>query len=379
MLNRRNLRIKVMQSLFAFHQAREANHQLAFEFVRQRFAPDLNSMETQDKETLAMKSKLAEKALAEAFSNEDRLFESDDQQVREVVDEALTRYDDQCARDKETLRRAMVSEAERIYHHYIAVLNLACAFADVARADKKVSHTNFQNNSWIRALQRSEALKREARKLNQSWSGRMQEVKTWFRDIVRQDPEYQANLDRKDPSYSEQKKFANHFLRKVLLGKNGISDYFEEQVIHWAEDKDIVRGLIEKTVKSFDPAKQEEISLHALSLNWEEDKDFVERLYNETLYLAKPYASLIADNTRNWEVDRLPLTDKIILEMAIAEIITFPNIPVKVSINEYIELAKNYSTPKSRQFINGILDVIARELSETGAVRKSGRGLIDNK
>src|SRR5690606_33902818 len=156
MLNRRNLRIKVMQSLFAFHQAREANHQLAFEFVRQRPAPDLNSMETQDKETLAMKSKLAEKALAEAFSNEDRLFEADDQQVREVVDEALTRYDDQCARDKETLRRAMVSEAERIYHHYIAVLSLACAFADVAGADKKVSHTNFQNNSWIRALQRSE-------------------------------------------------------------------------------------------------------------------------------------------------------------------------------------------------------------------------------
>lgn len=379
MLNRRNLRIKVMQSLFAFHQAREANHQLTFEFVRQRFSPDLNSMEAQDKETLARRSKLAEKALTEAFSNEDRLFEEDDPVVREAVDEALTRYDDQCGRDKDALRRAMVSEAERIYHQYIAVLSLACAFADVARADKKVSHSNFQKNTWIKALQSSEDLKQQARKLNQSWDGRMREVKTWFRDIVRQDPEYQANLDRKDPSFSEQKKFANHFLRKVLLGKNGISDYFEEEIIHWAEDKEIVRGLIEKTVKSFDPATQEAISLHALSLNWEEDKDFVERLYNETIYLAKPYAGLISNNTRNWEVDRLPLTDKIILEMAIAEILTFPNIPVKVSINEYIELAKNYSTPKSRQFINGILDVIARELSESGAVRKSGRGLIDNK
>ena len=368
-----------MQSLFAFHQAREANYQLAFEFVRRRFSPDLNSMEAQDKETLARRSKLAEKALTEAYSNEDRLFQEDDQVVREVVGEALTRYDDQCARDKDTLRRSMVSEAERIYHQYIAVLSLACAFADVARADKKVSHANFQKNSWIRALQKSDDLKQRARKLNQSWDERTQQVKTWFRDIVRQDLEYQANLDRKDPSISEQKKFANHFLRKVLLGKNGISDHFEEEIIHWAEDKEIVRGLIEKTVKSFDPATQDEISLHALSLNWEEDKDFVERLYNETIYLAKPYANLIANNTRNWEVDRLPLTDKIILEMAIAEILTFPNIPVKVSINEYIELAKNYSTPKSRQFINGILDVIARELSESGVVRKSGRGLIDNK
>lgn len=365
--------------MFAFHQAREANRQLAFEFARQRFSPDLNSMETQDKETLARRSKLAEKALTEAFANEDRLFDVDDEVVRDAVMEALARYDDQCARDKDALRRAMVSEAERIYHQYIAVLSLACAFADVARADKKVTHTNFLKNTWIQALQRNETLKEQVRRLNQSWDGRMGEVRTWFRDIVRQDPEYQANLDRKDPSLTEQKKFANHFLRKILLGNNGISDHFEEEIIHWAEDKEIVKGLIEKTIKSFDPASQDEISLHALSLNWEEDKDFVERLYTESIYLAKPYANLIASNTRNWEVDRLPLTDKIILEMAIAEILNFSNIPVKVSINEYIELAKNYSTPNSRQFINGILDVIARELNESGAVRKSGRGLIDNK
>lgn len=379
MLNRRNLRIKVMQSLFAFHQSREANRQLAFEFVRHRFSPDLNSMEAQDKDLLSKRAKLAENALSEAFSNDDRLFDAEDDVVKDAVKEALSRYDDQCARDKDAFRRAMVSEAENIYQQYIAVLSLACAFADVARADRKVNHSNFLKNSWIRALQRSEELKHQARKLNQSWDGRTSEVRTWFRDIVRQDAEYQANLDRKEPSLSEQKKFANHFLRKVLLGNNGISDSFEEEVIRWAEDKEIVRGLVEKTVKSFDPATQDEISLHALSLSWEEDKDFVERLYNEAIDLSKPYADLIANNTRNWEVDRLPLTDKIILEMAIAEILNFPNIPVKVSINEYIELAKNYSTPKSRQFVNGILDVIARELSDSGVVRKSGRGLIDNK
>ena len=78
-------------------------------------------------------------------------------------------------------------------------------------------------------------------------------------------------------------------------------------------------------------------------------------------------------------MDRLPLTDRMILEMAIAELLEFPSIPVKVTINEYIELSKNYSTPKSRQFINGILDVIAKELKEKGDVKKSGRGLMDNK
>lgn len=368
-----------MQSLFALHQSREANYQLAFDNVRGRFTPDLNSMELQDRELLALRRQRAERALTQAFEDEERRFESDDDVVSAAVREALSAYDEQCVRDKRSYRIQMVREVERIYHHYIAVLSLAAAMAGIARSDRKVSHTNFLRNAWIRAIENSDALKEQVRRLNQGWEGRMPQVKAWFRDVVRVDAEYQANLDRKDVSLNEQKKFANHFLRKVLLGKNGISEYFGEEVIGWVEDREIVQGMVEKTVKAFDPSKQDHIALHTLSVNWDEDLDFVERLYNEAADLEKPYADLIANNTRNWEVDRLPLTDKIILEMAIAEILNFPNIPVKVSINEYIELAKNYSTPNSRQFVNGILDVIARELSASGAVRKSGRGLIDNK
>jgi N utilization substance protein B len=102
-------------------------------------------------------------------------------------------------------------------------------------------------------------------------------------------------------------------------------------------------------------------------------------MFRTAASLPENHKALIANNTRNWEVERLPLTDRIILEMAIAELISFPNIPVKVTINEFIELAKNYSTPKSRQFVNGILDVIAKELKDSGEIKKSGRGLIDNK
>jgi N utilization substance protein B len=158
-----------------------------------------------------------------------------------------------------------------------------------------------------------------------------------------------------------------------------INEYFEEEILRWAEDKEIVKGLVEKTVKSYDPEKEPRISLHTLSLNWDDDRDFMEKLYTQAADLSAEHKDLIARNTRNWEVDRLPLTDRVIIQMSIAELITFPNIPVKVTINEYIELAKNYSTPKSRQFVNGILDVIANELKNQGAVKKSGRGLIDNK
>ena len=114
-------------------------------------------------------------------------------------------------------------------------------------------------------------------------------------------------------------------------------------------------------------------------MDWEDDREFIKTLFANTVNLEPEYKELIAKNTKNWEVDRLPLTDRVILEMAIAELISFPGIPVKVSINEYIELTKEYSTPNSRQFINGILDVISKELKNAGSLRKSGRGLIDNK
>lgn len=379
MLNRRNLRIKVMQSLFALEQCKQANYQLAFDFVRDRFSPDLNSMEVQDKPVLTRRRIQAKQALEGSFQNGHTEVDVEDVTVKGAVKEALNKYSEQCKRDKEFFRTTMVSETERIYHHYISVLGLVSTLAAIAEADKKFSHFNFLQNAWIKALRESEDLKVEIAKLGASWNDRMNQVRLWFRDVVRQDPEYQAYLDRKDPPLSDQKKFANYLVRRILLGKNVINDHFEQEVLRWAEDKEIVKGLVEKTIKSYDPETHEPISIHALSLNWEEDRDFVERLYYEAADLDKAYSDLIANNTRNWEVDRLPLTDKIILEMAIAEMLTFPSIPVKVSINEYIELAKNYSTPKSRQFINGILDVIARELGEMGVLKKSGRGLIDNK
>jgi N utilization substance protein B len=357
----------------------EANYELSLDFIHQRFSPDLNSMEVQDKTLLAKQKTLAKKLFEKSFEKEETKIDHQDQEIADTVNEAFERYRKNCEKDKDFFRKTMVADAERIYNHYIAVLFLGSVFADVAKADKKVNHSNFLANAWIRAIQSSQQLKKEALRLNRSWEGKMDKVRVWFRDVVRQDAEYQVYQDKKHPAIEEQKKFINYFFRKIVFGKNAINDQFEEDVLLWAEDKDIVKGMIEKTIKAYDPEEEEKLTLHALSLNWDEDREFIEGLYNESVDLEPRHRDLIARNTRNWEVDRLPLTDKIILEMAIAEILNFPSIPVKVTINEYIELAKNYSTPKSRQFINGILDVIAKELKESGSVKKSGRGLIDNK
>jgi N utilization substance protein B len=379
MLNRRSLRIKVMQNLFALHQCKEANYELCLEKINDTFAPDLNSMEVQDKTALSLLKKTAIKLFEKSFQNGETAIDHEDVKIKKAVNTTFQFYTTQSKKDTDFFRTSLISEIEKIYDHYIAVLSLVAAFAELAEADKKVSHKNFIQNAWIRALRNNEELKKNALKLGRHWQDKADRVKVWFRDVIRQDNEYLNYLDKKSPTLDDQKKFATHIFKKVVLGKTVINEYFEEEVLRWAEDKEIVKGLVEKTIKSFEPDSTTPLALHTLSVNWDEDKEFIEILYRTAADLEEKYKTLIASNTRNWEVDRLPLTDRAILEMAIAEFLKFPNIPVKVTINEYIELAKNYSTPKSRQFINGILDVIAKELKDTGDIKKSGRGLMDNK
>lgn len=368
-----------MQSLFAFHQCKEANQLLAIDLIEEHFRPDLNSMEIQDKPELSKQSKEAKKIFEKAFKKGEKSITHEVSKIEKAVNDAFALYHKSVKKDFDFFRKNLVLESEKIYSHYISLLSLSVSLAEAAEADKKINHSNFLKNSWIKAFTKSEDLKKESLKHGIQWSKNFDRVRNWLKDVVRQDNEYLNYLDKKSPTTEEQKKFINHLFRRILLGKTAINDFFEEEVLHWAEDHDIVKGMIEKTIKSFDPTEANDIQLHVLSLNWEDDRNFIETLFSQGVNLAPDYQDLISKNTRNWEIDRLALTDRIILEMAIAELISFPNIPVKVTINEYIELTKNYSTPKSKQFINGILDVIAKELKTTGAMKKSGRGLIDNK
>lgn len=379
MLNRHSLRVKTMQSLFALQQCKEANHGLCLTLITQRFAPDLNSMEVQNKELLKEQRQLAFKLFEKEFELGNSLTKHEEPRIEKVVNEALDYYAKQTKRDVENQRKNLVSDAEHIYDYYVFVLSLGVALAEAAAADKKISHTAFLNNAWVKGLQNSEALKKDSLKLNRHWNDKMDRVRVWFRDVIRQDDLYLESLDRRNPPLEDQRKLVSHIYKKLILGKTIINDFFEEEVLHWAEDKEIVKGMVEKTIKSFNPEKSDQLGLMTLSMDWEDDKNFIEKLYNYASDLPEDQKKLIADNTRNWEVERLPLTDRVILEMAIAELITFPGIPVKVTINEYIELAKGYSTPKSRQFVNGILDVIAKAMQDNGTFKKSGRGLIDNK
>ena len=376
MLNRRSLRIKIMQSIFAYEQCAEANYQLSRDLIENRFQPDLNSMEVQNKEQLKKQRKEAIALFEKKFKDAGAQL-SDDHTVNATVDEAISLFHKQVKKDQIFLLQNLIAGVESLNHTYYAALLLLVEFAHVAQADKKQDHQNFIENPLVKALTANPELKKEALK-SEAWQNKMDKIRDWFREVIKPDELFQKFNQEKSPNEEAQRAIVKHIFRKLVLNQGPIHDFFEDQDIRWAEDADIIKSLVDKTMKSVD-FENGKLTLQKLSLDWEDDKDFMNKMFHATVSLNSSHKELIANNTRNWEVERLPLTDQVILEMAIAELLTFPNIPVKVTMNEYIELAKRYSTPNSRSFINGILDVIAKELKESGALKKSGRGLIDNR
>jgi N utilization substance protein B len=198
-------------------------------------------------------------------------------------------------------------------------------------------------------------------------------LKNDFRRYAKGDFMVKAHYDSMF-KFEDDLEFVKYVLKNFLLKHESMTEYFEEKDLNWSLNKDVVKSMANKTFKI---EALEDLSLQPLAIQWEDDKLFFEELFDYSVSEDKKLSAWIGDQTKNWESDRLAVADFIILKMALAEMVNFSSIPVKVSINEYIELAKNYSTPKSGQFINGILDVVSNRLVHEKVINKSGRGLID--
>jgi transcription antitermination protein NusB len=206
------------------------------------------------------------------------------------------------------------------------------------------------------------------------------EIKDWFRDYVKPFEEYQEYIKINQPSLEVDHAILDGILKKVIFKTDALLSFFAEKDLNWTENKSVVRSLAAKVIKNVaeNPGTEGEV-LPEIAINWEDDKEFFQNIFNLTVENDDENRELIALKTQNWDIERIAQTDKVIMSMAITEMKNFPSIPVKVSINEYIDISKTYSTPKSKQFVNGLLDVVSKELTEKGEIRKSGRGLLDNK
>ncbi|MDH5597973.1 MAG: transcription antitermination factor NusB [Cyclobacteriaceae bacterium] len=380
MLNRRTLRIKAFQTLFAYRQSKEANYNIAIENIAQRFAPDLNSMEEQIPEVLKAKKTEAQKIFKAEYKNPsyDCIIGSGDD-INECVNNQIRLYHQQLGKDARYFKKDMVNKVEKLRDFSIFALYLLVELRKQAESDTRRNHSNFVKNLLISGLSSNKSFENAYLRSELKWDPFQQEIREWFKNILRKDEEYLKFLALENPSIKDQREILLYIVKSIIFGNEIIQDFMEEMDIQWIEDKPIVKSLATKTIKTISENPEEQFDLPEISYHWEEDKEFFVDLYENSLLIEGEYTDLISKNAKNWDIDRLAISDRIILEMAIAELLNFTSIPIKVTINEYIELSKKYSTPKSKTFVNGMLDAISEILSNEGKIKKSGRGLIDNK
>ena len=394
MLNRRILRVKAFQNLYAYEQCKGSNLNLARDFIRESFLPDLNSMEVQDKAAL---SKEAEESIQIFDENVDlgqKLIPNEAGiKVKKIALEALKQVHAANEKDRQFLLKNMVISAERIPQLYLLAIELLQAFAkhvgkEVEKKQKLAGDTpvafgnelNLANNQVLKRLRESLEYQAALTKNGVNLDELELEIKEWFREYIKPAEPYQHYLSLANPSLDQDFEVVDDLLKKVIFKNEVILTFFSEKDLNWTENKSVVRSLAAKVLKNASlPETTLAEPLPEIAMNWEEDKEFFENIFNFTIANDVSSKVLIADKTKNWDIERLAFTDKVIISMALAEMIHFPSIPVKVTINEYIDISKTYSTPKSKQFVNGLLDVLAKELTDKGQIRKSGRGLLDNK
>ena len=170
-------------------------------------------------------------------------------------------------------------------------------------------------------------------------------------------------------SYEADREVWRRLYKTLIMDNEELDNVLEEKSLYWNDDKEIVDTFVLKTIKRFEPdsnATQELLPEY----KDDEDKDFARKLFRATILNADQYQRYMSEASRNWDFSRLAYMDVVIMQIAIAEMLTFPNIPVNVTINEYVDLAKIYSTPKSYGYINGMLDNIARHLIDLGLLLK---------
>ena len=355
--------------MFALNQAVAANYDLARQDISGSFPDDFESdqedLETARKEAMELFEKWVEKG---------RKTRSKEGKGPELAVQTYDSYQAAMRRDTLNIRKGIIRQIESLETAYAEVLKLIC---EMGRVAGDFHGQNFVNNSFLDLIRNNEFLKSRFEKIN-LWKDQSQYVRQWYREIIRKDDTYLDYEDLEKPGFEDDKQIVNHILRKVILQNELVDAFLEEHNMYWAEDKSVIKSMVKKMMKSSDN-ESDGLVITELSLNWEEDQDFILVLYNCATEDKEKLDNLIAEKARNWDLERIATVDRLLLRMAICEMIKFPGIPIKVTINEYVDISKKYSTPKSWQFINGVLDGISKDLVDEGVIKKSGRGLIDNK
>ncbi len=259
-----------------------------------------------------------------------------------------------------------------LYHYFllliVEVTNLQKRLLD-ARKHKYMPteaelnpNTRLIDNRFTAQIAKNDSLQKYVSEQGISWDNDEDFIRMILEQILASElyAEYLAN---EDDSYETDKEFWRMTFKKIICGNDAINDYLQDKSIYWNDDIAIVETFTLKTIKQFEEAAGSQQKLLPMFKDLE-DQSFAIKLFRQTLIKGSEYREYINKHMKNWETERIANMDLIIMQIALAEIMNFPSIPINVTLNEYIDTAKYYSTPKSGTFINGILDSVVNELKK---------------
>jgi N utilization substance protein B len=277
-----------------------------------------------------------------------------------------------------------ISKSYDLYHYLLALVIEIADYAEERIEIRRRKHqpteedlhpnTKFISNQLIQQLRENRQLNAYLDQKKLSWVNNPELVKELYLFLIESDfyKEYMADNNR---SFLDDRKFVDKIFTKIILVTEDLYDVLEEQSIYWNDDVEFVVSMISKTLKKFTPNSGSDQRLLPLFKD-QDDREFAKDLLRKSIINHDELRALIKEHSKNWDLDRIAFMDILIMQLALSEFLYFPSIPTKVSLNEYIELSKFYSTEKSRNFINGILDKTLKDLKKSGKINKIGRGLI---
>lgn len=270
-------------------------------------------------------------------------------------------------------------------YHYILLLileiaDIAAGKIDMALQKKMPSaedlnpNRRFVENKIITQLRNNSDLQKYISDNKLSWANNSDIPRAMYNSMLVWEP-FIEYMKLAEQTYALDKKFIIRLVTEHFAASDALLACFEELSIYWNDDMEYVSAMVEKTLRKFKEKATDKNSLMPLYKN-DEDREYAKILFRKTVLKSDECSALIDKNTTNWEVERIALMDILVMKLAITEIIEFPEIPVKVTLNEYIEIAKYYCTSKSSTFVNGILDKVVQEMRDNKMFRKTGRGLV---
>ncbi|MEM7382761.1 MAG: transcription antitermination factor NusB [Bacteroidota bacterium] len=363
-----------MQNFYAFYVCKQASYECALGQIRLAFTPDVFANPPADQVQLA-KDQAQALALFQSLREPKQAAQPEalgyDSQVIAAIERACLHYESGVAQDLKQLQNSWKVATNKTSQACLYILQLFLAWADVAHQEAErprlsqepssLGDALLSRNRILARLRADTAFMHLAEHHTTSWGDKTDLVVSWYNQFIKKDATLQHDSSQQT-TLRQDKELLVYLLQTIVLAQEAIQEFFTDLDLSWTEHGRIVKKMVRQALDLLEEhtAKESIWDILETATTSEAVENFYTNLISKTLAQEQELDALIEQNSKNWAIDRVMLMDKIILRLAICEIIYFDSIPVKVSINEYLDLSRAYSTPRSSPFINGILDAVAR-------------------